>query len=114
VQALCQAGYSNNREQYAENATAIVSPPVLCFAGGEMASRLVGQARVACRALQRLAVGLVHLIGAAIAWQQMAPLVTAAAPHASNGADTPPLIETHDVVFRYRDRGVPVLVIAHL
>jgi ATP-binding cassette subfamily B protein len=83
----------------------------------------LGGTLLAYRALQKLAVGLVHLTGATLAWQQMAPLVAAAraeidgasgavlaaAPPASNGADTAPLIEAHDVVFRYRDRGAPVL-----
>jgi ATP-binding cassette subfamily B protein len=84
----------------------------------------LGGTLLANRALQKLAAGLVHLTGAAIAWQQIAPLVAAAtraeadgapgavlatAPQASNGADTPPLIEAHELVFRYRDRGAPVL-----
>jgi ATP-binding cassette subfamily B protein len=84
----------------------------------------LGGTLLAYRALQKLAVGLLHLTGAAIAWQQMVPLVTAAtraeadgapgatlavAPHTSNGTDAPPLVEAHDVVFRYRERGAPVL-----
>jgi ATP-binding cassette subfamily B protein len=84
----------------------------------------LGGTLLAYRALQKLAVSLVHLTGAALAWQQMTPLVAAAtraeadgtpgavlaaAPHASNGADMPPLIEAHELVFRYRDRGAPVL-----
>ena len=75
---------------------------------------------LAYRALRRLAAGLTHLAGAAITWKQVAPLFGAAdrpeavglpafvqAPRSvgpANG-DGRPLLEAHDLVFRYGDRG---------
>src|SRR5262249_48088935 len=78
---------------------------------------------LAYAAFKKLAAGLWHLAGAAIAWEQVAPLFQAAArpevptpparaPAPGSGADTaeePPLLEAHDLVFRYRPRGEPVL-----
>jgi ATP-binding cassette subfamily B protein len=74
------------------------------------------------RALQKLATGLSHLAGAAIAWRQAVPLLHAAArpeasgsltfalaPDALGSSKGQPLLEAHDLVFRYRDRGEPVL-----
>ena len=64
------------------------------------------------------------LAGAALAWQQAAPLFHAAARpeaattptltrlpagSAAGAGDTAPILEAHDLVFRYRDRGEPVL-----
>ena len=84
----------------------------------------LGGTLLAYRALHKLAAGLVHLTGAVLAWQQMTPLLAAAhrteadgapdtagasAPHASRGTDESPLIEAHDLVFRYRERGAAVL-----
>jgi ATP-binding cassette, subfamily B, bacterial len=79
---------------------------------------------LAYRAFHKLAAGVGHLTGVAIAWQQVAPLFRAAArpevggapafaltPRSdaarSNGAPT--VLEAHELVFRYRDRGAPVL-----
>jgi ATP-binding cassette subfamily B protein len=72
------------------------------------------------QALGRLATGLAQLAGAGIAWREIAPLFHAAArrePPASpafavdgsHDAGTAPLLEARDLVFRYRDRGEPVL-----
>src|SRR5262249_23723911 len=70
--------------------------------------------------LYRLAAGLVHLTGAALAWQQITPLVAAVthpevsrapaavlalAPAASRGENEPSLIEAHNLVFRTRKHG---------
>jgi ATP-binding cassette subfamily B protein len=79
---------------------------------------------LAYRAFQKLAAGLLHLMGAAIAWQQITPLVSAAtdpegsgtpvSPAASDlhahGSETKqPILEAHDLVFRYGERGAQVL-----
>jgi ABC-type multidrug transport system fused ATPase/permease subunit len=84
----------------------------------------LGGTLLAYRALHKLAAGLVHLTGAALAWQQIAPLVTATTrPEASSapasaltltlpsgrGENEPSIIEAHELVFRYRERGTPVL-----
>ena len=84
----------------------------------------LGGILLAYEAFKKLATGLWHLAGAALAWQQAAPLFHAAArpepataptlAHAPGGvagvAGTPsPVLEAHDLVFRYRDRGEPVL-----
>jgi ATP-binding cassette, subfamily B, bacterial len=84
----------------------------------------LGGMLLAYRALQKLAAGVWHLTGAALAWEQVAPLFQAAArpeigaapafaftpvsgAGSSNGAST--VIEAHELIFRYRDRGTPVL-----
>jgi ATP-binding cassette subfamily B protein len=84
----------------------------------------LGGTLLAYRALHKLAAGLVHLTGAALAWQQIAPLVAAATHPEASGAPTstlaltppvgqgenePSLIEVHDLVFRYREHGAAVL-----
>ena len=84
----------------------------------------LGGLLLAFRALQKLAAGLVHLAGAAIAWMQVAPLFHAAArPEVQSAPDfalmpksvrtmsskEQTVIEAHDLVFRYRDRGESVL-----
>jgi ATP-binding cassette subfamily B protein len=91
------------------------SPPSLAVA--------VGGIVLAAGALKRLAHGLSGLAGASIAWEQVAPLFHAAAraeraesPAVAAAARTqgPVVLEAHDVVFRYRDRGEPVLREANL
>jgi ATP-binding cassette subfamily B protein len=79
---------------------------------------------LAYRALHKLAAGVWHLAGAAIAWEQVAPLFDAAArtevvgapafaltpesaAGSANGALT--VLEAYELVFRYRDRSAPVL-----
>jgi ABC-type bacteriocin/lantibiotic exporter with double-glycine peptidase domain len=79
---------------------------------------------LAYRAFHKLASGVWHLDGAAIAWQQVAPLFQAAArpegggspafaltpaSGAKNSDGAPTVLEAHEIVFRYRDRGAPVL-----
>jgi len=78
----------------------------------------LGGILLAFGALQRLTSGLWNLVGAAIAWEQVAPLFHAAArPEtaghpASAAADSSAnskLIEAYDLVFRYQERPEPVL-----
>ena len=80
----------------------------------------VGGILLAYRALKRLTGGLWQLGGAAIAWKRTALLFHAAARPEVRGlpayaarsteiGDHHPILEVHDVVFRYRDRGEPVL-----
>jgi ATP-binding cassette subfamily B protein len=84
----------------------------------------LGGMLLAYRALHKLATGMWHLAGAAIAWEQVAPLFQAAArpevgsappfaltPVSADGSSdgAPTVIEAHELVFRYRDRGTPVL-----
>src|SRR5262249_55890889 len=75
-------------------------------------------------AFKKLATGLWHLAGAALAWEQVAPLFAAAArpevatppslgqaPGVGVGTagEQPPVLEAHGLVFRYYQRGEPVL-----
>jgi ATP-binding cassette subfamily B protein len=74
----------------------------------------IGGTLLAFRALQRLVEGLRSLVGAGVAWKQVAPLFRAAARPQLNGTPSPApdgrtVIEAHELVFRYRDRGEPVL-----
>jgi ATP-binding cassette subfamily B protein len=83
----------------------------------------LGGLLLAFAAFKKLAAGLWHLAGAAIAWEQVAPLFQAAArpqvptppalasaPGCSvDTAGEPPVLEAHDLVLRYRSRGEPVL-----
>ena len=84
----------------------------------------LGGVLLAATAYKKLATGLWHLTGAVIAWQQVASLVHAAArpdlatapslvpaPAAAQGVQgaTAPVLEAHDLVFRYRERSAPVL-----
>jgi ATP-binding cassette subfamily B protein len=84
----------------------------------------LGGLLLAYQALRKLAAGLWQLAGAAIAWKQVAPLFHAAARPQISGspafavaseadsrqsANKPVVLEANDLVFRYRDRGEPVL-----
>jgi ATP-binding cassette subfamily B protein len=84
----------------------------------------LGGILLAYEAFRKLATGLWHLAGAALAWQQAAPLFHAAARPESattptlvrtpaggvaGAGDAAPVLEAHDLVFRYRNRGEPVL-----
>ena len=82
----------------------------------------LGGLLLAQRALQRLVLGLSQLTGAAISWNQVAPLFHAAATPEEAGA---PLahpeghparlaLEAQDLVFRHAGRGEPVLRSASL
>ena len=83
----------------------------------------LGGILLAYRALKRLSSGLISLADAVIAWQQVSPLFQAAgrkqlqgspaialtpAAHADQSQDQA-VMEAHDLVFRYQDRGEPVL-----
>jgi ATP-binding cassette, subfamily B, bacterial len=100
--------------------------PVFVAGRGSPAALAIGLGGMllAYRAFHKLATGMWHLAGAAIVWEQVAPLFQAAArPEVggapafaltpmsegggSNGAGT--VLEAHELVFRYRDRGAPVL-----
>jgi ATP-binding cassette, subfamily B, bacterial len=83
----------------------------------------VGGMLLAYAACQKLVVGLGHLAGAVLAWQQVAALFAAAARPQGvtapalltltagrmNGIGAPPLLEAHHLVFRHHTRGTPVL-----
>ncbi len=88
----------------------------------------LGGILLAYRALKRLSLGLISLADAIISWQQVAPLFQAAGRPQLRGSPAvalaPPagghavhndesgnqaVMEAHDLVFRYRDRGEPVL-----
>jgi ATP-binding cassette subfamily B protein len=83
----------------------------------------LGGILLAYRALKRLSLGLISLADAIISWQQVAPLFQAAGrpqlqgspaiaftPAARNDGDGNHVVmEGHDLVFRYQDRGEPVL-----
>jgi ATP-binding cassette subfamily B protein len=95
------------------------------FVSGGATSRValsLGGVLLGYRALRRLAAGLGDLVGAAIAWQSVAPIYHAAAralaeaPAAPLFAFSPKLpeagdslVEAADLTFRHRDRGEPVL-----
>jgi ATP-binding cassette subfamily B protein len=83
----------------------------------------LGGILLAYRALKRLSPGVISLADAVIAWQQVSPLFQAAGRpklHGSPAIALTPAAETneneeqtvmeaHDLVFRYQDRGEPVL-----
>jgi ATP-binding cassette subfamily B protein len=82
----------------------------------------LGGILLAYRALKRLSLGLISLADAVISWQQVAPLFQAAGRPQLQGspavAFTPDqndesagqaVMEAHDLVFRYQERGEPVL-----
>ena len=96
-------------------------------AGGGSTSALavgIGGMFLAYRAFDRLAAGTAHLVGAAVAWERVAPIFRAAAIEpesrvavpaglAADDADAPTddrvVMELHDVGFRHGDRGSAVL-----
>jgi len=79
----------------------------------------LGGMLLAYRALAKLATSLSSLLSAAIAWQQVAPLLQAAARNEDAGSllaeaggesrETGAVVEAHDLIFRYRERGEPAL-----
>jgi ATP-binding cassette subfamily B protein len=100
--------------------------PAFVSGHGSPAALAVGLGGIllAYQALKKLATSLSHLAGAAIAWEQAAPLFYAAArpevrgspalafasgPRVDGSLDERPLLVAHDLIFRYRDRGEPVL-----
>jgi ABC-type multidrug transport system, ATPase and permease components len=100
--------------------------PAFVFGHSSPAALAIGLGGIllAYRALGKLVSSLSYLADAAIAWKQVAPLFHAAARPAVGGlpafALTPgssaggsgnkqPVLEAHDLVFSYHDRGEPVL-----
>ena len=83
----------------------------------------LGGILLAFRAMKRLSSGVISLADAVIAWQQVSPLFQAAARKQVHGSPAIALkragegeqnegravMEAHDLVFRYQDRGEPVL-----
>jgi ATP-binding cassette subfamily B protein len=93
--------------------------PVFAGAGASPAAFAVsiGGILLAYRAFKRLAGGLWQMSGAVVAWQQVAPLFHAAgrprrmtSPEAAaRSGGSAAAVEAHDLVFRYRQKGEPVL-----
>ncbi len=100
--------------------------PAFVLGQGSPATLAVGLGGIllAYRALGKLEAGLSYLAGAAIAWKQVAPFFHAAARPEASGSPTftialgprhqgfgdgQPVLEAHDLVFRYRQQGEPVL-----
>ncbi|MDQ3625271.1 MAG: hypothetical protein M3463_22795, partial [Verrucomicrobiota bacterium] len=93
--------------------------PRACFRFGERIARWlavsIGGVLLAYRALQKFTQGLSHLIGAAIAWKQIAPLFKAAGRPEQRGVPVPvdakagTLLDAHDVAFRHHGRDQAVL-----
>jgi ATP-binding cassette subfamily B protein len=80
----------------------------------------LGGILLAFRAWQRLSASLWQIVGAGVAWTQVAPLFRAAGnaePASAPAVENPrtsetegqTVVETCDLVFRYRERGEPVL-----
>ena len=76
----------------------------------------IGGILLAYRALKRLAAGAWQLAGAAVAWQRVSVLYQAATrPEVRGSLDIPPpansdpVIDARDLVYRYRGRAEPVL-----
>ena len=83
----------------------------------------LGGILLAYRALKRLSLGLISLADAVISWQQVAPLFQAAGRPQLQGSPAvgftsadqndegvgQAVMEAHDLVFRYQERGEPVL-----
>jgi ATP-binding cassette subfamily B protein len=82
----------------------------------------LGGILLAYRAFRRLGKGVSAVAGAAIAWTQAAPVFHAAArprpigspafalaPRSRHASDGHALVDGHELSFRYRDRGEPVL-----
>ena len=80
----------------------------------------LGGILLAYQAFEKLSPGLLHLVGAAIAWEQVSLIFNAAArPRAKSTQLTPisknadvdsyPIIEAQNIIFRYYQQGQPVL-----
>ncbi len=96
--------------------------PAFIVGGGAPGAIAVslGGMLLAFLAFGKIAAGLLHLADAFIAWQQIKPLFDAAAKPVRSGlpgimpaTDSAPsdgaMLEAHDLVFRYHERGAPVL-----
>jgi ATP-binding cassette subfamily B protein len=100
-----------------------LAPAFVSGAGSPAALAVgIGGLLVSYRALKRLVAGLWQLVGAGVAWDQVSPVFHAAGRpqvHGSpafacalrgNGASSrQAALQVNDLVFRYRDRGDPVL-----
>jgi ATP-binding cassette subfamily B protein len=101
-----------------------LAPAVLAGAGPAALALAVGGIILAGQAFRHLGAGLEQLAAAAIAWRRVQPFWRAAerpepvghpalAATAGSGGEGPaggqPLVEARGLVFRYRDRGGPVL-----
>jgi ATP-binding cassette subfamily B protein len=96
-------------------------PFVMGRVSPEMLAVGLGGTLLAFGALERLAASVWHLTGAWIAWDGAAPVFRQAAEASEPLARTPPsarpdrepgddpVIDAHNLVFRYRDHGRPVL-----
>jgi ATP-binding cassette subfamily B protein len=99
---------------------------VPAFAAGDLTTGgiavALGGILLGARALASLSGGLVSLAGAVIAWREISPLFHAASRVEPAGAaafaaqliggggtDGHPVVEAHELVFRYRDRGTHIL-----
>jgi ATP-binding cassette subfamily B protein len=75
----------------------------------------IGGILLGWRAFKRLSAGLSQVLGATVAWRQVAPLFHAAARTKNEGTLVPardrgePVIEAHHLEFRYQADGAPVL-----
>jgi ATP-binding cassette subfamily B protein len=93
-----------------------LAPAFLSGSGATGLAIGLGGVLLAYSAFQRLATGLWNLVGARIAWKQVAPLFHAAARKEAPGraalvasTQRERVVEAHDITFRYRDRGEPIL-----
>jgi ATP-binding cassette subfamily B protein len=94
--------------------------------GGEPVTMAIGVGALLLgfRGLQKLAASLSSLLGAAIAWRHIAEIFNAASREQNSGSPdfaarpiiadrvsdaSDVLVEAHDLTFRYRERGEPVL-----
>ncbi len=98
----------------------VLSPAFVAGAAGVAALAIsIGGTLLAYRALTRLAASLSASMSAVIAWDQIEPLAEAAARDEENGSsldlaressiEAGAVIEAHELTFRYRERGEPVL-----
>lgn len=102
----------------------VLSPAFVAGAAGATALAIsLGGTLLAYRALTRLTASLSASLSAVIAWEQVEPLAEAAARVEENGSsfelareapidasiEVGAVIEAHELTFRYRERGEPVL-----
>jgi ATP-binding cassette, subfamily B, bacterial len=96
---------------------AALTPAFLAGSSSAGMAISLGGVLLAYSAFQRLASGLWNLVGARIAWNQVAPLFQAAARNDTPGSGAlaaaassgNSLLEAHDLTFRYEGRSDPVL-----
>jgi ATP-binding cassette subfamily B protein len=98
-----------------------ITPSFVTGSGSAAALAIgIGGILMAYRGFKKLTAGLWYLAGAGISWDQVAPLFRAAARTSTSGSTDLSLtsskngkdrtvLEANNLVFRYRDRGEPVL-----